>query len=64
MLRSLHGEIRHLASYDPRVGAQTTGTEGLEEDLLGRLALRLVKIPRGKNPGGSPPCGVPPGALG
>ena len=64
MLRALHGEVRHLALHDPWVGAQATGTEGLEEDLFGRLALRLVKIPRGKNPGGSPSCGVPPGALG
>ena len=64
VLTPFHGEVRHLALHDPRVGAQTTGTEGLEEDLLRRLALRLVKIPRGKNPGGSPSCGVPPGALG
>jgi len=52
MLRSLHGEIRHLALHDPRVGAQTTGTEGLEEDLLGRLALsglpQMVGILRAK----------------
>ncbi len=48
VLRSFDAELRHLVLHDPWVGAQTTGSEGLEEDLLGRLALRLVKILREK----------------
>jgi len=46
------------------IGAQTAGTEALEEDLACSLRMRGVKILRGKNPGGTPSSGAPPGGCG
>ena len=64
MVRPLHAEVRHLPLHHPGIGAQTAGTEALEEDLACSLRMRGVKILRGENPGGTPSSGAPPGGCG
>jgi len=62
MLRALDDEVRHLALDCPWVVAYPSIRQQFEEQLSVRLTLGVVEDFRGKNPGATPLCGVPPGA--
>lgn len=64
VLRPFDAEVRHLALDDAGIGAKSPWPERLEEDLGSGLAVRLFKRLRGKNPGGTPLTGAPPGGFG
>jgi hypothetical protein len=53
--------VGHLALDHPRVVAQTSCRERLEERFRHSPAMGIVKYLRGKNPGAMPQCGAPPG---
>jgi len=61
MLRALDDEVGHLAFDYPRVVASPTIRQQFEEQLGVGLTLCIVEDLRGKNPGATPWCGVPPG---
>jgi hypothetical protein len=64
MLGTFHTEARHLALDDAWIRTRAPLGKQLEEQLQGRLVVRVVKGLRGKNPGGTPRSDAPPGGLG
>ncbi len=61
MFGPLDSVVRHLAFDGPRVVAQASLGDELEEEFPGGLTVRVVKDLRGKNPGATPRFGAPPG---
>ena len=61
MLGALDHEVGHLAFDCPWVVAWSTIGQQFEEQLGVGLTLGVVENLRGKNPGATPWCGVPPG---
>jgi hypothetical protein len=61
MLGALDDEVRHLALDCPWVVASPSIRQQFEEQLGVRLTFGVVEDLRGKNPGATPLCGVPPG---
>ncbi len=62
MLGTLDDEVRHLALDGSGVVTKPPFGQELEEQLGVHLTLGVVEDLRGKNPGATPRCGVPPGA--
>ncbi len=62
MLRALDDEVRHLALDCPWVVTKPSLGQQFEEQLGVGLTLGVIEDLRGKNPGATPLCGVPPGA--
>ena len=63
MFGARNAVVRHLAFDNPGVEAVTPRVEKFEQHLRRRLVVCVVKYLRGKNPGGMPLCGVPPGGC-
>jgi len=62
MLGALDDEVGHLALDGAGVVAKTSFGQKLEEQFGVRLTLGVIEDFRGKDPGVTPRCGVPPGA--
>ncbi len=62
MLGAFDDEVRHLALDGSGVVTTPPFPQELEEQFGVRLTLGVVEGLRGKNPGATPLCGVPPGA--
>jgi len=61
VLGALDDEVGHLALDGPWVVAQPSLRQEFEKQFGVRLTLGIVEDLRGKNPGATPWCGVPPG---
>jgi len=64
MLGPLDAVVAHLAFDDTGIGPQPAGGEDFEKELAEGFGAGVSQGPRGKNPGGTPWFGVPPGENG